>query len=70
MRDCPTDRPHRESHHAASFRPARRRDLSLPADPRHLLKGVLAKAGGQQIVYRDQSHTYRLASLLEGLGTD
>src|SRR3546814_3802905 len=46
---------------------------------RHLLDGVLTKAGDQQIVYRDQAaFTYRqfvdrigrLASLLEALGTE
>lgn len=49
-----------------------------PLTIRHLLAGVLTKAGDQQIVYRDQAtFTYRefvdrvgrLASLLEGLGT-
>src|SRR3546814_20564172 len=46
---------------------------------RHLLDGVLTKAGDQQIVYRDQAaFTYRqfvdllgrLASLLAALGTE
>ncbi|WP_157219583.1 long-chain-fatty-acid--CoA ligase [Flavisphingomonas formosensis] len=50
-----------------------------PLTIRHLLAGVLTKAGNQQIVYRDQAaFTYRefidrvgrLASLLEGLGTE